>query len=256
MKLTIDTKTRLAHVEDEDGPKSMPLFSPEAFSTLSRLWVKVGWELKYSYSFSWLGRPIIQLPEDLLRLQEVVYRVRPDVLVETGIAHGGSLIFHATLFKVMGKGRVIGVDIEIRPSTRKALERHELSPLVSTIEGSSIDPGVLDRIRSQIRPGERVLVVLDSNHSRGHVTAELEAYGPLVAPGSYIVATDGIMEDLHDVPRGRPEWRNDNPRLAAADFLARHPEFSLEEPPFAFNEGSVRERVTYWPGAFLRRSSA
>jgi len=173
--------------------------------------------------------------------------------VETGVAHGGSLVFHASLFRVLGHGRVIGVDIDIRPPARQALAGHELAELIELVEGDSANPRTIDRVRSMIRPGERALVVLDSNHSRAHVGAELAGYAPLVAPGSYLVATDGIMEDLSDVPRGRAEWREDNPRAAAADFAARHPEFQLEEPPFPFNEGRVRERVTHWPGAYLRR---
>lgn len=255
MKVLIETGSSRLHLEEEGGARDLPLFSTEAFSILSRLWLKVGWDLRYSYSFSWMGRPIIQLPEDMLRLQEVVYRVKPAVLVETGVAHGGSLLFHAALFRAMGEGRVIGVDVRIRPDVREALSRHELASLVSLVEGDSSAPSVVADVRSLITPGESVLVVLDSDHSRRHVTAELEAYAPLVSVGSYIVATDGVMKDLHDVPHGRAEWCDDNPCVAAADFAARHPEFVLEEPPFAFNEGAVKERVTYWPGAFLRRHS-
>lgn len=255
MKIVIETSTCSVKIEEDGRTRELPLYSPEAFSAISRLWVKVGWELKYSYSFSWMGRPIIQFPEDLIRLQEVVYRVRPDVLVETGIAHGGSLVFHAGLLKAMGRGRVVGVDVRVRPEVRRALENHELSPLITIIEGSSVEPGAVDKVRACIRPGEKALVVLDSNHTRAHVAAELAAYGPLVAPDSYIVATDGIMQDLYDVPHGRPEWREDNPTLAAVDFAAQHPEFVLEEPAIPFNEGQVRERITYWPGAFLRRRS-
>lgn len=253
MRVIIDTETRRLELEGGKDPRAVDLYSPEAFSCLSRLWLKVGWQLKYTYSFTWLGRPIIQLPEDLLRLQELVYRVRPDVLVETGVAHGGSLVFHASLFRALGRGRVIGVDIDIRPPARAAIAGHELAGLIDLVEGDSADPGTIEQVRSRIGAGDRVLVVLDSNHSRRHVGAELEGYAPLVAPDSYLVATDGIMEDLADVPRGRAEWREDNPRAAALDFAARHPEFVLEEPPFPFNEGSVIERVTHWPGAYLRR---
>jgi cephalosporin hydroxylase len=256
VKLLVDTTSRQLRIESDHGmARELPLYSPEAFSVLSTQWLRVGWALKYSYSFSWMGRPIIQLPEDLIRVQEVVYRVKPDVLVETGVAHGGSLIFQAALFRAMGRGRVIGVDVRIRPEVRDALSRHELGPLVALVEGDSASPAVVDDVRSRLAPGESVLVILDSDHSRRHVTAELEAYAPLVTPGSYVVATDGVMQDLHDVPSGRPDWRHDNPCVAVKEFVARHPEFALEEPPFAFNEGMVTERVTYWPGAFLRRVS-
>ena len=111
--------------------------TPEAFALLSRLWLRAGWDTKYVYSFSWLGRPMIQLPEDMLRMQEVIYQVKPDVIIETGVAHGGSLVFHASLCHAMGRGRVIGVDIEIRPHNREAIEAHELFDLITLIEGDS-----------------------------------------------------------------------------------------------------------------------
>lgn len=255
MKLTIDTAARTVSCEDADGTRELPLYSREAFSAISREWIKVGWALKHIYSFTWMGRPIIQLPEDMVRAQEVIYRVKPDVIVETGVAHGGSLIYNASLLKMMGSpGRVIGVDIEIRPHNRAAIEAHELSPAITLIEGSSTDPAVVARVRELIKPGEKVLVFLDSNHTKAHVAGELEAYAPLVTPGSYVVATDGLMQFLDDVPRGKPEWRDDNPTAAAREFAQGHPEFVIDEPPaFVFNEGEVREHVTHWPGAWLRR---
>jgi cephalosporin hydroxylase len=170
--------------------------TPGAFRILSQLWLRSGWDNKYVYSFTWLGRPIIQLPEDLIRIQEVIYSVRPDVIIETGVAHGGSLIFYASLCKLLDKGRVVGVDIEIRPHNRAAIESHFLSPYITLIEGSSIDRSVVSRVRELIKPDETVMVMLDSCHTKSHVLSELEAYGPLVTPGSYIVAMDGIMEHL------------------------------------------------------------
>jgi cephalosporin hydroxylase len=253
MKLIIDTDTRTLTTERGGRPEEHPLYSPRAFSALSEAWVKVGWGLKYTYGFTWMGRPMIQLPDDMIRIQEVVYRVRPDVLIETGVAHGGSLVFYASLFKAMGHGRVIGVDIEIRPHNRKAIEAHELSPLITLVEGSSIDASTVNGVKPLIKPNESVLVILDSNHTRRHVAAELEAYAPLVSRGSYIVATDGVMSLVADAPGGKPEWIDDNPTQAAADFAKAHPEFVLEEPPFPFNEGQITERVTHWPGAYLRR---
>lgn len=253
MKLTIDTDAKTMVCEEGGKETTIPLYSAEAFAHLSRLWVKVGWELKYPYGFTWMGRPIIQLPEDLIRIQETIYRVRPDVIVETGVAHGGSLIFYASLFRAMGRGRVVGVDIEIRPKNRAAIQAHELSDRIELVEGSSVDPAVVAQVRSRIRDSDRVLVILDSNHSKAHVTLELDAYSPLVSIDSYIVATDGVMEDLHDVPRGRPEWKDDNPHAAARDFARKHPEFVLEAPPFVFDETSTSQQVTHWPGAYLRR---
>jgi cephalosporin hydroxylase len=255
MKLTIDTEARTVACEDADGARELALYSREAFSAISRVWVQVGWALKHIYSFTWMGRPIIQLPEDMVRAQEVIYRVKPDVIVETGVAHGGSLIYYASLFKMMNNGgRVIGVDIEIRPHNRAAIEAHELSPGITLVEGSSTDAGIVERVRGLIKPGQKVLVFLDSNHTKQHVADELVAYAPLVTPGSYIVATDGLMQFLDDVPRGKPEWKHDNPTAAARDFADAHPEFVIDEPPaFVFNEGEVREHVTHWPGAWLRR---
>jgi cephalosporin hydroxylase len=153
----------------------------------------------------------------------------------------------------MGKGRVIGVDIEIRPDNRRAIEAHELSTLISLIEGGSVDPVIVRRVSAQVKPGESVMVILDSNHSRQHVLSELESYHQLVTPGSYIVATDGSMKDLYDVPRGKPEWRNDHPTAAAEDFTRRHPEFVSEQPVWPFNESELSNNITHWPGAWLRR---
>lgn len=253
MKLTIDTDARTLVCEGADGRQELPLYSDRAFELLSEAWVKVGWNQRYSYTFSWMGRPIIQLPEDMIRTQEVIHAVQPDVIVETGVAHGGSLIYYASLCKAMGRGRVIGIDIEIRPQNRKAIEAHPLSADITLIEGSSTDPLVVAAVRALIRPGERVLVLLDSNHTKAHVAAELEAYHSMVTPGSYLVATDGIMKDLHDVPRGQPEWTWDHPTAAAQEFAAAHPEFELAQPPWPFNESGLKDNITHWPGAWLRR---
>lgn len=253
MKVSIDTQARTLQVEGEGG-RTLPLYGTEAFEVLSDLWVKVGWNQKYPYTFSWMGRPVIQLPEDMVRMQEVLYRVRPDVVVETGVAHGGSLVYYASLMKAMGVGRVVGVDIEIRPHNRQAIEAHELSGMITLIEGDSAGAETVERVRSLIAPGETVLVILDSNHSHAHVTRELDAYHGLVTSGSYIVATDGVMRMVHDVPRGQPEWDTDNPAHAAEAWVAAHPEFTLEQPEWPFNESELRANVTHWPSAWLRRS--
>jgi cephalosporin hydroxylase len=253
MRLTIDTEARILTEETPDGPREVPLYSPEAFSLLNRHWVRVGWTQKYSYGFAWLGRPVIQLPEDLVRIQELIFHVQPDVIVETGVAHGGSLIFYASLCKAMDRGRVIGVDIEIRPHNRAAIEAHPLNSLITLIEGSSTDTEIVESVKNQIGADESVLVLLDSNHTKAHVLAELAAYGPLVTPGSYIVAADGIMGDLADCPGGKQEWAWDNPTEAALEFASADPHFELEEPAFPFQEGLIEERVTYWPSGYLRR---
>ena len=253
MKLTIDTVEKTLTTEEDSLFSTVDLYSKQAFESLSEHWLRVGWNQKYQYTFSWMGRPIIQLPEDMVRLQEVICRLKPDVIIETGVAHGGSLVYYAGLCKMLGRGRVVGVDIEIRAHNRAAIEAHEMFSYITLIEGSSIDQGVIAQVKSQVKSGETALVLLDSNHSRGHVLAELEAYHSLVSAGSYIVATDGFMKSLSDVPRGKPEWKDDNPLAAASEFARSHPEFVLEQPAWVFNESDLTKNITHWSGAWLRR---
>ncbi len=249
----IDLENGRVRADGADGDGEWPLGTDEGFAIVSRAWLRAGWDAKYVYSFTWMGRPVIQLPDDLIRVQEVIHAVDPDVIIETGVAHGGSLIFYATLCKAREKGRVIGIDIEIRPHNRTAIESHPLFPYITLIEGSSVDAATVARVAAEVQEGQKVLVLLDSNHTKAHVAEELEAYAPLVTPGSYLVVADGIMSWLGNAPRTQPDWNWNNPLDAIHEFAAAHPEFSLEEPPFPFNEGMVRERVTYWPGAYLRR---
>lgn len=256
MKLTVDSDTRTAEVEIDGEIYRSPLYSRRAFRWISQFWIRVGWHQKYTYSFSWLGRPIIQLPEDLMRIQEVIYRVEPDVIIETGVAHGGSLVYYASLCKAMGRGRVIGVDIDIRLKNRLAIAGHELAHLISLVEGNSVAPKTVAEVESLITTGERGLVILDSLHTREHVTRELEAYAKFVAPGSYIVVQDGLIQYLTDVPRGKAKWSWDNPGMAAKEFALAHPEFALERPLWTFNESRLNpfsNAVTHWPGGWLRR---
>mgnify|MGYP001060396751 FL=1 len=253
MKFIVDTDTQQLIHEINGDSQIIPLYSQEAFQIISQQWLKLGWNQKYTYTFSWLGRPIIQLPEDLMRIQEVIYKVKPDVIIETGIAHGGSLIYYASLFQAIGKGRVIGLDIEIRIHNRQAIESHELFPLITLIEGSSIAPEIVRQVKSLVKPGETVMVVLDSCHTKQHVLAELKYYYDLVSPGSYIVVTDGIMKNLDDVPKGKAEWKLDNPAEAAIEFVAQHPEFVIEQPQWPFNESELTQNITHWPSAWLRR---
>jgi cephalosporin hydroxylase len=251
----IEIRDDIFLVYDADGtPRELNIGSPEAFSTISKLWLRSGWDTKYVYGFSWMGRPVIQLPEDLVRVQEVIYQVKPDVLIETGIAHGGSLMFYASLFKAIGKGRVIGVDIDVRPHNRRAIEAHETYDLVTIIEGSSIARETVEQVRTHVREGETGLVILDSNHSRQHVLQELRCYSQFVGVDSYMVACDGVMQEVAGAPRTKPEWATDNPQSAVKDFLAERDDFVLEEPEVPFNEGQIMHRVTYWPNGFLRRT--
>ncbi len=254
MRIEIDTEKNTLSVTDAGAARTLDLYGKEAFELVSQLWLKTSWNQKYSYTFTWMGRPVIQHPEDLVRLQEAIYTLKPDVIIETGVAHGGSLVLSASLMKAMGTGRqVVGVDIEIRPHNRKAIEAHELSPMIKLVEGNSVAPEIVRLAAADIRPGDTVMVILDSNHSREHVAAELEAYHALVTPGSYIVATDGIMRDVHDVPRGTPGWITDNPAQAAEDFAARHPEYTIEAPAWRFNESDLDRNITAWPSAWLKK---
>ncbi|MCG2735267.1 MAG: cephalosporin hydroxylase family protein [Candidatus Methanoperedenaceae archaeon] len=253
MRLLIDDVQKTLTIETNGEKKTNSLYSKEAFEIISHQWLKIGWNEKYPYTFNWMGRPIIQLPEDIIRIQEVIYRIKPDVIVETGIAHGGSLIFYASLFKAMGKGRAIGVDIEIRPHNRTAIEAHELFSYITLIEGDSTDKGIVNQVKQLIEPDEIVLVILDSNHSKQHVLKELKAYSPLVTKGSFIVATDGLMKDLYDVPRGKAEWAWDNPTAAAIEFVNDDPRFIIEKLKWDFNESELTDNITHWPGAYLRR---
>ncbi len=255
MKIQIDTDKQTLNIVNGSEKKEMDLYSKEAFEIISRQWVKVGWNQKYPYTFSWFGRPIIQLPEDIMRMQEVIFRLKPDVIVETGIAHGGSLIFYASLCKAMGKGKVIGVDIEIRAHNRNAIENHDLASYITMIEGGSTDPEIVEQVKMQIHERDTVLVILDSNHTYKHVSDELEAYHTIVTPGSFIVATDGIMRDLHDVPRGGGnDWKNNNPARAAIEFAVKHPEFVIEQPEWPFNESDLQKNITHWPCAWLKKT--
>jgi cephalosporin hydroxylase len=253
MNLTINHDDRLLTIEQEGGRRELPLYSREAFELISREWVRVGWSLRYYHTFTWFGRPVLQLPEDLVRLQEAIYEVRPDVIVETGVFDGGSLMFHASLCEGMHKGRVIGIDVEIRDGVREALREHPLGRLIELIEGDSVAPDIVERVRKLIKPGETTLVILDSNHTKAHVAAELEAYSPLVSKGSCIVAADGIMRDLADVPAGEPKWAHDNPATAAREFVGGHPEFQMRQPEWKVNTSTLVQNVTYWPDGWLWR---
>src|SRR3954466_9611283 len=172
-RLTIDPQAAVVTVEESGAPRPHAFDSPEAFRLVSDAWLRLGWDQKYVYSFTWLGRPVIQLPEDLIRVQEVIASIEPGVIVGAGIAHGGSLVFYAALCKALGRGRVVGVDVEIRPHNRRAIEEHTLFPLIELIEGDSTDPATVAQVAAQVAPGDTTLVLLDANHKKDHVLAEL-----------------------------------------------------------------------------------
>ena len=253
MKLIIDSEDQSLTVVEGEFSSTHGLYTKASFEAISRQWIRIGWSLSYYMNFSWFGHPVVQIPEDLIRLQEVVYHVRPDVIVETGIYRGGSLIFHATLCQALDRGRVIGIDLHIPAPDREAIERHFLAHRITLIEGNSTSPDIFGRVGDLILPGEAVLVLLDSSHTRDHVRCELELYSRLVTSGSYIIVADGLMRDLVDVPGGHPEWATDNPLTAAEEFLKSHAEFEQVQPPWPFRSGELTQNVTHWPAGWLRR---
>ena len=187
---------------------------------LSRIWMRETVPTKYSYNFTWLGRPIIQYPQDMIALQEIVWRTQPELIVETGIAHGGSLVFFASMLELIGgAGRVLGVDIDIRAHNRKEIEAHPMAKRIDMIEGSSIDGGIAAEVARRAA-GKRTMVVLDSNHTHAHVAGELEAYAPLVSKGCYLVVLDTIVEDMPASFFGNRPWGpGDNPMTAVRAFV-------------------------------------
>ena len=187
-------------------------------------------EYRYSYNFTWLGQPIIQYPQDILAMQEIIWRVQPDLIVETGIAHGGSLIFHASLLEMIGNdGLVLGIDIDIRALNREAIESHPMFRRIQMIKGSSIDPGIVAQVHDIAKDRKRILVSLDSNHTHEHVLAELRAYAPLVTRDSYLVVFDTVVEDM---PKSffpdRPWGPGDNPKTAVREFLKTTDRFAVD----------------------------
>jgi cephalosporin hydroxylase len=197
---------------------------------LSLEWIEQVSRYGYSYNFTWLGRPIIQFPQDVLAMQELIWRVRPRAIIETGIARGGSLIFYASMLELLGEeGRVLGIDIDIRPHNRAALLAHPLARRITLLEGSSVDETVITRVREFAR-GSPVLVVLDSNHTHAHVLRELLLYSPLVTKGSYLVVLDTIIEDLPgDFFPDRPWGKGNNPKTAVREFLTTNDRFVIDK---------------------------
>lgn len=236
----------------------------DALRKASLKWVGDITPKKYAYNFRWLGRPIIQVPQDMVALQELVWKIRPDLIIETGIAHGGSLILNASMLALLDycdaveagsacdprttHRRVLGVDIDIRAHNRVAIEAHPMAHRIDMIQGSSIDPEIIAQVHAAAVGHERILVILDSNHTHAHVLAELVAYASLVSPGSYCVVFDTVIEDL---PAGmypdRPWNVGNNPKTAVREFLSRSDDFEVDE------DIEAKLLITVAPGGYLRR---
>ena len=184
---------------------------------------------QYSYNFSWMGRPIIQYPQDMIAMQEIIWNVQPDLIIETGIAHGGSLIYYASLLELIGKGEVLGIDIDIREHNRKEIESHPMIKRIKMLQGSSVDGALVRQVEKYTVGKKSVMVCLDSNHTHRHVLDELKFYSSFVTTGSYLVVFDTIVEDLPDNYLPDRAWtKGDNPKTAVHEFLKTHPEFIID----------------------------
>lgn len=247
MKTDISTKQKQQITwSDGENQLSVDMYSRESLELLGLLWSKVMVHFKLHYDVKWMGIPIIQFPEDIVMMQELIWKIKPDVIVECGVAHGGSLVFYASLMEAIGKGWVLGVDIDIRAHNRAAIEAHPMAKRIKLLQGSSIAPETVEQVKNMIKGEKTVLIILDSNHSKDHVAKEIEAYNKLVSVGSYLVVMDGAQGVMHDIPNGKAEWREDNPVPAIEEFLERDKNFEMD--PF-YN----RLKVTSNPKGFLKR---
>lgn len=198
---------------------------------LSRIWIREVTRHKYGYNFSWMGRPIIQTPQDMVAMQEIIWQVKPDLIIETGIAHGGSLIYYASLLEMMGgDGYVLGIDVDIREHNRAEIENHPMFKRIKMIQGSSVDASTAETVKQHAKGKRSVLVVLDSNHTHEHVLEELKLYSPLVTKDSYMVVFDTLLEDMpDDLLQNRTWGKGNNPKTAVWEYLKTHPEFEIDK---------------------------
>lgn len=198
---------------------------------LTEKWFIEATQHRYSYHFDWLGIPIIQFPQDMIAIQELIWKVKPDVIIETGVARGGSLILSASILHLLnGNGKVIGVDIDIRPHNRAAIESHPLAPRIRLIEGSSIDLNSLNQVKSWLAPTDKVMVILDSNHTHEHVLQELKLYSPLVTPNSYLIVMDTVIEHMPENTYSNRDWgQRNNPQTAVHEFLKDNSRFIIDK---------------------------
>ena len=230
----------------------------------TRDWVNRANAQKYSYHFEWLGRPIIQYPQDIVAMQELIWDIRPDLIIETGIAHGGSLIFSASMMALLdmaeamesgkvldpkvSQRKVLGIDIDIRAHNREAINSHFMASRIQMIQGSSIDPEIVYQVKEIAANYKKVLICLDSNHTHDHVLAELDAYAPLTSVGSYCVVFDTIVEDMPaSMFPDRPWGPGNNPKTAVWEYLKTHSEFELD------TSIPHKLQITVAPDGFLRR---
>jgi cephalosporin hydroxylase len=227
----------------------------EKFQKIKNMFMQESADEKYPYNFLWLGRPIIQYPQDIIAMQELIWTVKPDLIIETGIAHGGSLVFSASMLalleisKAIKKGKVLGIDIDIKAHNRLEVEKHPLSKKIEMLQGSSIDKNIIKRVYDFTKSYKKIFVCLDSNHTHKHVLAELNAYGPLVSKGSYCIVFDTFIEDLPDgMITDRPWGKKNNPKTAVWEYLKSHPEFKIDK------NMEKKLLITTAPDGFLKKT--
>ena len=214
-------------IQKEDNIKKL---GTAELKNMSLDWIVKVSKNKYSYNFTWLGRPIIQFPQDIIAMQEIIWTVKPNLIIETGIAHGGSLIFSASVLELIGKGEVLGIDIDIREHNRAEIEKHPMFKRINMIEGSSTSDEVLNEVRSYAGGKKRILVILDSMHTYDHVLKELELYSEFVTKGSYLVVFDTVIEDMpDDFFEDRPWGKDNNPKMAVREFLKDNERFVIDK---------------------------
>jgi len=242
---------KIKKFEERNRKFIQSLDKDEKLKELSRAWFLSANKHEYQYHFSWLGRPIIQFPQDIIIAQEIIWKVKPDLIIETGIAHGGSLILYASILELLGKGVVLGIDIDIRTHNRKAIQKHPLYKRIKMIEGSSIDETTIKKVKEVVKNKKRILIFLDSNHSHEHVLKELRYYSPLISKDSYIIVSDTVIDNIpknskseHDF--NRPWNENKNPKTAIFEFLRSNKRFRIDK------EIEKKLLITSSPSGFLK----
>lgn len=250
--------------QEEVAENIAGLAADKDLQALSRIWVREISSHRWAYNFTWLGRPAIQFPNDAWAIQELIWKIKPDLIIETGIAHGGSLILSASMLALLditeaiesgttmnpseSKRKVLGVDIDIRPHNRAAIEAHPMASRIQMIQGSSSSPEIIERVKEIATNYSRVLVFLDSNHTHDHVLAGLNAYAPLTSVNSYCVVFDTLVEDMPaEMFPDRPWGPGNNPKTAVWEYLKSHPEFEIDE--------SIQHKllITVAPDGYLKR---
>lgn len=244
-------------IEKFNNEKKENICKQSDYTQLGIDFIKNTSQTKYSYNFSWLGRPIIQYPQDMIALQEIIWEVKPDMIIETGIAHGGSLIFSASMLTLLEaceeieNGKVLGIDIDIREHNRKAIEAHPMSKKITMFQGSSIDEEMIQKVHEFAKKGKKMLIILDSNHSHEHVLAELKAYANLASIGSYCIVFDTIIEDMPENSFPNRPWdKGNNPKTAVWEFLKENDSFTIDK------DIENKILITVAPDGYLKRINA